>query len=86
MTTITVTGHRAALIEIANRASFYGINKSFGNTSEIVTGLKAARDSVKEWLTANGIDYNGFLVIAARTVDSTDAKVHYMAEIDFSYD
>jgi hypothetical protein len=86
MTTITVTGLRAAAIEAANHASFYGIKKSFGDLSEIIPGRIAAEDSVREYLNGNGIEYNSFWIIKARTIDTTGAKTPYKAEIDFSYD
>lgn len=86
MTTITITGTRAAAIEAANHASFYGINKSFGNLSEIIPGRIAAHDAVREYLKENGIQWNSFYIIKARTIDTTGTKTPYKAEIDFSYD
>ena len=55
MTTITITGVGAAAIETANRASFYGIRKTFGNLSNITPGRMAAEEAVRIWLDGNRI-------------------------------
>jgi len=86
MTTITITGLRAAAIEAANHASFYGINKTFGPLHEIIPGRIAAEDAVKEYLNSNGIHWNSFWIIKARTIDTSGTKTPYKAEIDFNYD
>lgn len=86
MFTITVSGLRAAAIEQANNASFYGINKSFGNLSETTPGRIAAVDAVREYLQNSGIEYNSFWIIKARTIDTTGTIIPYLAEIDFNYD
>ena len=86
MTTITITGLGAAAIERANRASFYGIKKMFGNCSDTTPGLIAAEEAVRDWLEANGIAWNSFLILGARTIDTSGTKTPYKAEIDFNWD
>ena len=86
MTTITITGLGAAAIEVANRASFYGINKSFGDLHDTAPGRRAAEDAVRDWLAANGISWNSFLILKARTIDTSGTKTPYKAEIDFTWD
>jgi len=86
MTTITATGITAALIERANNASFYGIKKSFGDLTETAPGWIAAENACKKYLVDNGICWNSFYIIKARTIDTTGTPVPYKAEIDFSYD
>jgi len=86
MTTITITGLGAAAIEVANRASFYGINKLFGDLRDTAPGRRAAEDAVREWLEANGISWNSFLILKARTIDTSGTKTPYKAEIDFTWD
>lgn len=86
MTTITITGIGAALIEKANRASFYGINKSVGCLRDTAPGRKAADEAVRDYLESNGISWNSFWIVKARTIDTSGTPVPYMAEIDFCYD
>ena len=86
MTTITVTGYAAAMIEKANNASFYGIMKSFGSLHDTTPGRIAAEKAVSKWLEDNGIDYHGFNILKARIIDTSGEKEPYKAEIDFSYD
>lgn len=86
MTTITITGVGAAAIEAANNASFYGIKKTFGDLHEIIPGRIAAEDAVRDWLAANGISWNSFLILKARTIDTSGTKTPYKAEIDFIWD
>ena len=86
MKTITITGIGAALIEKANNASFYGIKKSFGNTTDTAPGLIAAEDAVRKYLKSNGIDWNSFSIIKARTIDTSGTPIPYKAEIDFTFD
>lgn len=86
MTTITVTGYAAAMIEKANNASFYGIMKSFGNVHDTAPGRIAAENAVEKWLDDNHIGWNSFSIINARTIDTSGEKEPYKAEIDFSYD
>ena len=86
MITITVTGHAAALIEKANNASFYGIMKSFGSLADTAPGRAAAEDAVSKWLDDHEIDYHGFNILKARTIDTSGEKTPYRAEIDFIYD
>ena len=85
MVTITVTGYAAAMIEKANNASFYGINKSFGDTTETVPGRIAAENAAKKWLEDNKIDWNFILIQKAVTIDTSGAKEPYKAKIYFSY-
>lgn len=86
MTTITVTGATAALIERANNASFYGINKAFGNLSDTAPGRAAATDAVRNHLERTGTAWSSFHIITARTIDTAGTRTPYMAEIDFCYD
>ncbi len=86
MTTITITGVGAAAIETANRASFYGIRKTFGNLTNITPGRMAAEDAVRIWLDGNRILWNSFWILDARTIDTSGTKTPYMAEIDFDWD
>ena len=86
MITITVTGIAAALIEKANNASFYGIKKLFGDLTDTAPGRIAAEEAVREYLKSNNIEYHGFELIKARTIDTTGTKTPYKAEIDFIYD
>ena len=86
MTTITITGPGAAAIEKANEASFYGIFKSFMPTPETIAGNIAANEAVTKWLNENHPDWNSFLLVAARTIDTSGTKTPYKAEIDFKFD
>ena len=83
---ITITGFGAYAIENANHASFYGINKTFGNLSETAPGRAAAHNAIEKWLGAHGIDWNSFWIISARTIDTSGTKTPYKAEIVFAYD
>jgi hypothetical protein len=84
--TITLTGIGAAQIERANHASFYGVMKSFGNTSDTMPGRIAAEDAVRDHLEKSGIAWNSFWIVKARTIDTSGTKTPYKAEIDFGWD
>ena len=86
MVTISVTGTRAASIQRANNASFYGVNKIFGDLSNTAPGRKAAEDAVRDYLTGNGIAWNSFDIVRTRTIDTAGTPVPYKAEINFNYD
>ena len=81
--TITITGIDAYYIERANRASFYGIN---GNANDCAAGRRAAERAVKAYLADNGINWNSYDILKARTIDTTGTKTPYKAEIDARID
>ena len=76
---IVVTGIRAAEIEAANHASFYGI---WGNAPGCIPGRIAAHDAVREYLA--GMDYYSFNILGAKTISTDGTKTSYKASIDFS--
>lgn len=84
--TVTVVGIPAAMIERANRASFYGVKKMFGNLSETAPGRKAAEEAAENWLEANGIDWNSLWIVKAKTIDTEGTKCPYKAEVTFGWD
>lgn len=84
--TITVTGVPAAAIERANRASFYGIKKLFGDIRDTVPGARAASESVFAALARSGIAYYAVDILRARSIDTSGTPVPYKAEIDFVID
>ncbi len=81
--TITITGLRAAAIESAEHASFYGI---WGNANGCIEGRRAAYNAVADYLAENNISYYAFLVNSTKTIDTTGTKIPYKAEINFTVD
>ena len=86
MIKIEVSGLRAAVIERACRYSFYGVDKIGPCVpAACVEGREAASSAVREWLEANGIEWNSFSVLSARPLDCDGGKVPYKAEIFFDW-
>ena len=80
ITRLLVTGIPAAHIELAHRASFYGIR---GNSGDCTPGRIAAENAVREYLEGAGIDYAWFSVIGTAVVDTTGIPTPYAATVDF---
>lgn len=84
--TVTVSDLRAADIERANRASFYGIKKLWPSVPECVAGRRAAEDAVSEALARSNIEWNSYGLLRARSINTSGTPVPYKAEIDFIVD
>ena len=81
--TIKIEGVDAFWIKEANLTSFYGI---FGDGSQCYAGQRDANRLVREWLDENMIDWNSFLVLSTKNIDTSGTKVPYAAWITFEWD
>ena len=81
--TITITGLRAAAIERANNASFYGI---YGTANACISGRIAAEDAVWDDLKETGTTCAWFDILSAKTIDTTGTKTPYKAVIKYRYE
>lgn len=81
--TITVIGMRAAAIERANNASFYGI---YGTGNACIAGRIAAEYAVWDDLKETGTTCAWFDVLSAKTIDASGTKTPYKAVIKYRYE
>ena len=75
----TVEGPTAYAVERAERASFYGIHST--TRPEAGTAHRLICDAVTAFLDANGIDYYGYRIMDAHSVNTDGTPTPYRAEV-----
>lgn len=81
--TVFAYGSRAAAIEAAEHASFYGV---FGDHARCYIARKACWDLASDYLRNEKIPWDSLSIIDARSIDTSGENTPYAAAVTFKVD